>query len=870
MFQVPFTDWRRERRRRESPLANERHPLSEPLTERPDDLRRHLLQAITTAMDGMAFLDEEGRYVFLNDAHLRVYGYDDASELLGKSWKTLYLPEEVRRFDDEVFPILRSEGRWRGEATGRRRNGSLFAQELSVTAIPEGGLVCVVRDVSDVKRVQKLESALYRLAEKTRIAEDMTSLFATIHSVVGDVVYAPNLLVALYDEEANSIRCPYSADRGSIHNPAARQAAKGLVETVLFTGEPLLVDRAAIGEMVLRQRIEPMADAPVDWLGVPLKRGERTFGALVLQSYDEAVRYTEGDKDMLSLLSRDVASTLDRKMALDALRESEERFRTLADTAPCAIFIYQGTSFRYANEATASISGYSRDELEGMDFWEMVHPDIREIVRRRGLARQKGDPQLSRYEIRIVRKDGEIRWLDYSAGVIDLDGRPAVLGTAFDVTERKRSEERIRSLAYHDTLTGLPNRLLFADRLGLAVAQAHRLGQRLAVLFLDLDGFKLINDSLGHSLGDRLLEVVAERIHGALREGDTVARLGGDEFTLLLPGVSRAEDAPKVAEKVLETVRQPIAIDGRELYVTGSVGISLYPDDGTDPETLVRNADAAMYRAKDRGRDSYELYAPAMNATAVERLALESSLRKALSQDALRLHYQPLLDLATGSVYGVEALLRWERPGHGLVFPDAFIPLAELTGLILPIGPWVWRSACLQVKRWHASGHGDLRLAVNLSARQFQQPDVAAQVTRALEETGFPPTHLDLEITESYAMQNPDAAIQTLRELKAVGVGLSIDDFGVGYSSLSYLKRLPIDTLKIDRSFVRDITTDPDDAAIVTAVIAMARTLELRVVAEGVETEPQRAFLAAQGCDRAQGFLWSRAVPAEECEKLLR
>jgi diguanylate cyclase (GGDEF)-like protein/PAS domain S-box-containing protein len=821
-------------------------------------------------MDGVAFLDDEGRYVFLNDAHLQAYGYDAASDLVGKSWKALYLPDEIRRFEEEIFPILHRDGRWRGEATGQHRNGSLFAQELSLTVIPEGGLVCVVRDVSGVKRAQKLESALYRLADKTRISDDMASLFAAIHSVVGELVYAPNFHVALYDEATNTIRYPYFADQEIMETPATRKGGKGLTETVLFTGEPLLASREDIADLVARGRIEAPARPPVNWLGVPLKRGERTFGVLVVQSHSETVRFTQEDKDILNLLSRDIASALDRKMALDALRESEERFRTLADTAPCAIFIYQGSSIRYANDATAAISGYGRDEIEGMDFWELVHPDIREIVRRRGLARQKGDPQLSRYEIRIVRKDGEIRWLDYSAGLIELEGSPAVLGTAFDITERKRAEERIRSLAYHDTLTGLPNRLLFADRLGLAVAQAHRLSQRLAVLFLDLDGFKLINDSLGHTLGDRLLEVVAERIQGALREGDTVARLGGDEFTLLLPGVTRAEDAPKVAEKVLEALRQPIPIDGRELYVTGSVGISLYPDDGNDPETLVRNADAAMYRAKDRGRDTYQLYAAAMNATAVERLALESSLRKALAQNALRLHYQPLLDLSTGKVYGVEALLRWERPGHGLVFPDDFIPLAELTGLVIPIGPWVWRTACAQVKRWHDLGHRDLRLAVNLSARQFQQPDVATQVTRALEETGFPPTHLDLEITESYAMQNPEAAIQTLRELKAVGMGLSIDDFGVGYSSLSYLKRLPIDTLKIDRSFVRDITTDPDDAAIVTAVIAMARTLKLMVVAEGVETEAQRAFLAAQGCDRAQGFLWSRAVPPDECEKLLR
>jgi diguanylate cyclase (GGDEF)-like protein/PAS domain S-box-containing protein len=837
-------------------------------SERSDDVHRRLVQALAAAMDGVAFLDDEGRYVFLNDAHLQVYGYSDASELVGRSWKALYLPAEVRRFEEEVFPVLRRDGRWRGEATGRRRDGTPFPQELSLTAIAEGGIVCVVRDVSALKRAQKIESALYRIAERARYADDMATLCAAIHAVVDDLVCARNFQIALYEEATHTIRHAYVVKGGLVHIPYTAVSASGPTETVLLTGQPLLAGPEALVDLVARGRMEA-SDVPQSWLGVPLKRGGHTFGALVLQSYEDA-RFDGEDKDLLTLLARDIAPALDRKLALDALRESEERFRALADTAPCAIFIYQGSVFRYANEATASISGFSRSELYDKDFWQIVHPDIREIVKRRGLARQKGDPLPSRYEIRILRKDGEVRWLDYSAGLIELEGSPAVLGTAFDITERKRAEERIRSLAYHDTLTGLPNRLLFADRLGLAVAQAHRLGQQLAVLFLDLDGFKVINDSLGHSLGDRMLEIVAGRIQGALREGDTVARLGGDEFTLLLPGIARAEDAPKVAEKVLETLRQPIPIDGREFFVTGSIGISIYPDDGNDPETLVRNADAAMYRAKDRGRDTYQLYAAAMNATAVERLAMESSLRQALQQGALRLHYQPLLDLATGKVYGVEALLRWERPGRGLVFPDEFIPLAELTGLIIPIGPWVWRTACAQVKEWHERGHPDLRLAVNLSARQFQQPDIAAQVTRALEETAFPPTHLDLEITESYAMQNPEFAIQTLRELRAVGLSLSIDDFGVGYSSLSYLKRLPIDTLKIDRSFVRDITTDPDDAAIVTAVIAMARTLELTVVAEGVETEEQRAFLAAQGCDRAQGYLWSRAVPSEECEKLLR
>jgi len=726
-------------------------------------------------------------------------------------------------------------------------------------------------DVTERKRSERRQSALYRIVEAATSIDDVSALLSRVHSIVGELMDARNFHVALFDEETDAFQFPYFADEVE-RTSAMPKADQGLTAYVVRTAQPLVVDPGTRAGLVARGDVDPAGEASVHWLGVPLKRGNKAFGALVVRGHSEGGGFTESDQEILTFVSRHVAAAVDRKSAADALRESEERFRTLADTAPCAIFIYQGTSFRYANEATASITGYSRAELEKIGLWETVHPDhadIRDLVRQRGLARRKEATLPTRYELKILRKDGEVRWLDCSAGVIDFDGKSAILGTAFDVTERKRAEEQIKNLAYHDSLTGLPNRLLFADRLRVAVVQAHRQGQKLGILFLDLDRFKIINDSLGHTLGDRLLQAVAERIKGSLREGDTVARQGGDEFTLLLPGISRAEDAAKVAAKILESLRQPIPVDGRELFVTGSVGVSFYPDDGIDPETLIKNADAAMYRAKDQGRDTYQLYAAAMNDTAVERLALENSLRKVLIRNELVLYYQPLLELATGRIYGVEALLRWERPGIGLVLPDEFIPLAEVTGLIIPIGPWVWQTACAQVREWQTNGHSDLRLAVNLSARQFQQPDVAAQVTRALEATGFAAEHLDLEITESYAMQNPEAAIQTLQELKRLGVGLSVDDFGVGHSSLSYLKRLPIDTLKIDRSFIRDITTDPDDAAIVTAVIAMARTLKLRVVAEGVETEEQRAFLAAQGCDRAQGWLFSRAVPPEECERLL-
>lgn len=427
----------------------------------------------------------------------------------------------------------------------------------------------------------------------------------------------------------------------------------------------------------------------------------------------------------------------------------------------------------------------------------------------------------------------------------------------------------IEHLAYHDALTGLPNRALFIDRLIVAIAQASRYQQCFAVFFLDLDRFKEVNDSLGHSTGDMMLKGVAERIRRCLREGDTVARFGGDEFTLLVHKIDQIEDAAKIAQKIISTLRVPLEIADRELFATTSIGISMYPNDGADAETLVRNADTAMYRAKEQGRDNYQLYAPTMNARALERLALENMLRKALSHGELIVYYQPLVELETKRIDGVEALLRWQHPELGLLLPAHFISVAEISGLIVPIGDWVLRTACRQARLWQKQTGIDLVVSVNLSARQFQQPDLVSCVKAALEESGLPPRSLELEITESSAMQSAENTIHTLREIKKLGARIAMDDFGTGYSSLSYLKRFPIDTLKLDQSFVRELSTDPEDAAIAAAIISMAHTLALTVVAEGVETEEQLSFLREQGCDRIQGYLFSAPLSATELTRFL-
>ena len=456
-------------------------------------------------------------------------------------------------------------------------------------------------------------------------------------------------------------------------------------------------------------------------------------------------------------------------------------------------------------------------------------------------------------------------------------GKDEALAIVRDITERKRTEERVFRLAYYDILTGLLNRNSFKEHLAQALAQAQRHGRYVATLFLDLDRFKRINDTFGYKVGDLLLQSVAERIREGVRKGDkparnvnSVSRLGGDEFTILLPEISHVQDSAKVAKRILETVSSPLIIAGHEIFITGSVGITVYPMDGEDPDTLLKNADAAMYSAKEQGRNNYQFYSEAMNVSSLKRLSLENALRKALDRQEFVLYYQPQVHIDSGKIVGMEALLRWKHPEIGTVPPGDFIPLAEETGLIVPIGEWVLDTACIYNKALQKMGLPPRRVAVNISSIQFRPEKLVATITHALKVSGLDARWLEIELTESAIMKNMEESSGILRELKLMGLRVAIDDFGTGYSSLAHLKRFPLDILKIDRSFIRDIPGDRDNEAIAAAIIAMAQSLNLEVIAEGVETEDQFSFLRDHGCGAVQGFMFSPALPGEEMIEYLK
>jgi diguanylate cyclase (GGDEF)-like protein len=543
-----------------------------------------------------------------------------------------------------------------------------------------------------------------------------------------------------------------------------------------------------------------------------------------------------------------------------------DALRLLATTPHGLAVLAADGRVAYANEGCARLLACpSAAELVGRYASELFDAPEHERLEREGLSRARAGEAWAGEAV-ALRRDGvhvpvALRAAPLGAGRLAL--------ALDDQSAERELGDRLRALEHHDALTGLPNRRLFEDRLEIALAQAHRYRHRVALFFIDLDRFRHVNDALGRPAGEELLRAVAERLAACVREGDTVARISGDEFILLLPGVHYAEDLAAISRKLRNSLREPYRIEGRELHVTASAGISLYPEDGEDGETLLKSADTAMYRAKERGRDNFQQFSSAASEKALERRAVEEGLRTALERKELLLHYQPCLQLATGRVTGVEALLRWLRPASGVATPRDFMELADTSGVMLSVGPWVLETACQQAREWQKRGSRGLRLMVNLSAQELQQDDLVVHVEKALAASGLAPDALHLEIPEGYAMRDLARTVATLRELRSVGVHLAIDGFGTGFSSLAQLRQLPVDTLKIDLSFVRGATSDADDASIVTAVIAVAHSLGLRVVAQGVESESQVALLRSLDCDEVQGYLWSPPVPADDCERLL-
>jgi diguanylate cyclase (GGDEF)-like protein/PAS domain S-box-containing protein len=560
------------------------------------------------------------------------------------------------------------------------------------------------------------------------------------------------------------------------------------------------------------------------------------------------------------------------------LRQAESIFRGLAENSMVGVYIAEDGRFRFVNPKMAELFGHERTEMmTSVSVFDIVPEDARNMVERNIRRRLSGEVREVSYESKACRKDGSLFDIEVFGSTMEIGGKAVTIGVILDISERKRIErllqayaERLEYNANHDALTGLANRNLLGDRLHQAIATARRHGNMVAVLLHDLDNFKVINDSLGHAAGDALLTSVARRMTAAVRETDTVARLGGDEFVIVMPDVERPEDAAAVADKVLDALSEPFHIENQDVYVRASIGISLYPRDGADEQALLKNVDLAMYRAKHQGRGRVSFFTEEMNAANRARQQLEAELHRALERQEFILHYQPRLDLCTGRISGVEALLRWQHPKHGTLSPAGFIPLAEETGLIVRIGAWALEEACRQGRQWQQEGFEDIGVAVNLSMRQLQSEGLLALVLGVLEGSGMDPCSLELEITETAVMKDAQAAMHLLRKLKDAGVRLALDDFGTGYSSLDYLRRFPLDSLKIDRSFVAEIQPGAKESSLVSAMIAMAGNLGLNAIAEGVETREQAEFLRAHGCRETQGYYFSRPLPPQAMRELLR
>jgi diguanylate cyclase (GGDEF)-like protein/PAS domain S-box-containing protein len=998
--------------------------------------------------DALLILDiESGGFTDCNQAALRMFGVDDKQSMISLRPEQISPPLQPDGRDSaekarEMVASAFSHGGHHFEWTHRRTDGSDFVADIQLTPITLDGQHLVIGNLRDItwrKRNDLARAARQQIAELAQSTMSLPELCGQVHAIIGELLPARNFFVAIYDDRRNEVSFPYFVDENDVAPGTLELDASGLSGHVIRTGKALLVTPDNVWNSPDPDE-QIIGTNPVDWLGVPLESRSGTIGALVVQSYNGAVRYTDADQTLLEFVSSQVAAAIERKRSDAALRESEMRLEEAQRLGHLGSWSWDLSSDTLSwSDELCRIYGVdpATHYASFRDFLARVHADDRNEVEVL-VAQAMQDKKPFHHETRILRPNGEVRTVfDKSEVVVDESGHViGMFGACLDVTERKLAErmeadrrqileqvaqnqqlpgilssivtmleaqiagsrisilllrndrlwlgassqslaryvqslegmligptaascgtagylgeavivddiesdplwedrrdialshglracwsmpipsrdggvlgtlavyrsepgrpgaqdlefmgtatqlsavaiehrlttDRLSHHAQHDSLTGLPNRLLFQDRLEQALAYARRNARQVAVLYLDLDRFKNTNDTMGHSVGDALLREVARRFRGCIRSSDTLARIGGDEFTVVLTELASAQDAMRVAGNLLDSLRMPVLVDDHEIFVSASVGISIFPGDGADGETLMANADVAMYRAKDLGRNNVQWFTAEMNQKAKERMALERQLRHALVENQLSLHYQPQCS-ASGEIRCFEALMRWHNPVLGQVSPERFIPIAEENGLIVPMGEWALREACAQGAAWRNAGHPHLQVAVNVSAIQYKRADWVESVRRALRDTQLPPSALELEITEGLLLHDVAETSAKLMELRKLGVGIAIDDFGTGYSSLSYLHKLPVTSLKIDKSFVSEIGSDsPEDAVespIIRTIIALAHNLGLSVVAEGVETAIQRKLLLAMGCNTLQGYFLHRPLAPEDAGALL-
>jgi diguanylate cyclase (GGDEF)-like protein/PAS domain S-box-containing protein len=797
-------------------------------------------QLIEAIPNPVFFKDDRGRYLGCNKAFEEYVG-QTRDRLVGKTVFDIMPQDQADRsqtFDTQLFDRPGSqmyESNFAMALDGTRRDVMINKATFFDAGGEVAGLVGVIVDIT---RRKQLEADTRESNERLR---------AVIHA-------APLAIIA--------------RDLGSVvrmWNPAAQNLFGWREDEVLGTTTSIVPDRLKDETRQLRERAQSGETIWIEETQRQHRDGRAIDVSMSIAPVYDAANAVNGTMVTITDITR-------RKQAEAALRESESQLRLAMDAAQMGMWYWETGTDRFTYSEGLSTLWGRRADAPIADYRAMqqqMHAEDRDLFEAtlRHAIKQGSDFTV---DYRVVWPDGSERWIANRGQVHrGPDGRAErVIGVAMDITDRKIAEQRIAHMAHHDALTGLPNRVLLRDRIGQAIAQAHRNTTLLAVLFIDLDRFNTNNDSLGHQLGDRLLQSVASRILVCVREGDTVSRVGGDEFVIVIPEIESSSDASVVAAKILEVLASAFHLHGNDLHVAASIGISLYPSDGADAETLMRNADTAMYHAKDSGRANFQFFTQHMNVAAQQRLSLENALRRALENDEFELHYQPLFDLRDRSITGFEALIRWNPPGGPQVQPGDFIAAAEDSGLIVPIGDWVLREALKQARTWQGAGRA-LFVSINVSANQLSRSSFVERLRRLIQDTGIDPALVELEVTESVIIEGAGDARESLDHIAALGVGIAIDDFGTGYSGLAYLKRLPIDTVKIDQSFVRDLTVDPDDAAIVTAIVAMARSLGVDVVAEGVETEEQLAELQRLGCHRAQGYLLARPMNAAAVARLL-